>query len=89
MLSKIGEHVKNDVAHLARRAERSAVPAIRPKRSTTIQKIIRVAGDPHREPAYAARQALRVARFYDQVHVVALDREVDDAEAIGITTCRA
>ena len=82
MLAEIAEDVGESVSHLARRRERSAEPSIGPERALAIQESVDVARDADGDAAEAGGQSSLVARFDDEVEVIALNGEVDDPEAI-------
>ena len=56
------------------------MPAIRPKRPAPRQKVVHVAGDPDGDASHAARQSPLVPRLDDEVNVVLLNGEVEEAE---------
>src|SRR5689334_10815798 len=82
MLSKIREHVQRRKAHLARRLERAPVPALGPQRTPARKHIVHVASHADGDAAHTARKRTFIARFHDEMDVIALYGEVDDTEAV-------
>jgi hypothetical protein len=85
VLPKVSEHVQNRISHFPRRTERTPVPAIRPKLPAPREQIVHVARDAHGDAANPTRERTLVSRLYDEVHVIALHREMNEAKSLRIT----
>jgi hypothetical protein len=81
VLARVPEHVAESVPHLARRREHALVEAIGEHLALPRHHAIDRPRDPDREPLHAPRQRLLARRLGDQVNVVALHRDVDEAGA--------
>jgi hypothetical protein len=81
MLPPIVEHVDEGVAYFARRTEEPGVEAVCPDSSVATEHAVDCLGDADGEPLESARESYGRVRFDQQVQVIALDAEVDDAEA--------
>jgi hypothetical protein len=75
------EHVPDGVRALARRGQKVRVIAIGEYGSAAAHDPVERARHPHLQAFHGAPQALRIEGLYDVVHVVALHREVHQAEA--------
>jgi hypothetical protein len=84
VLSKIREHVDERSPHLARRAERTAMPAIRPKPTAAQDERIHRARNANGHALHAARQSPLVTRFDNKVHMVPLHGKVHDSETLWL-----
>ena len=82
MFSPIGEHVHERVTHLARRSQHAGVIAVRPHRSVPAERPIDGACNANGEALYAASELRCSLRFDEEMHVVRLHAELDDAEAV-------
>jgi hypothetical protein len=80
VLARIREHVDQRVPHHAGRRECERVVAVRPQRTAAPERTIDAERAADREAAHAATERGGVACLDDEVHVVALHREVHDAE---------
>jgi hypothetical protein len=82
MLPDIHQHVDQGMADGARAGERPGMVAGAPDAPAAAQRPIHRAGEAYRETLDAARQATGVLRFDDQMHVICLHRELDDAKIV-------
>ena len=57
--------------------------AVGPHPPSTAEHAIHGLGDANREPAHAARERTRIVRLDEKMDVVALNAEVQEAEALG------
>ena len=83
VLPEIHQHVDEDVAYRARGGERAGVVSPRPDSSTTTESAVHGARESDREAADATGQRVSVFRFRDQMDVVVLDTEFDEAEVVA------
>ncbi len=80
MSGEIAEHVAEGAANLGRRPEHVLVVVVREHRAVAPHEPIEAARDAHAQALHAARKRDRVARLDDEMDVVALHREADDAQ---------
>jgi hypothetical protein len=80
VLAGVEEHVGQRVANLARRTKIAAMIAIRPDATAAAGGTIQGTRGADHETAHAGREGGLVAGLDDEVQVVSLDREVDEAE---------
>ena len=83
VLSKVGEDVWERVADGARRGERAPVPAIGPKLAPSKDEAVDGPRDANGEAAQARAEGTLVERFYQEVDVLGLHGDVDDAKRTG------
>jgi len=92
VLAKIREHVDERASHLARRRQRTTMPAVRPKTTAAQHEGIHGARDPDGDALNAARQSSLVARFDNEVHMVhmiPLHGKVQDPETLWLAPSRS
>lgn len=89
VLSEVGEHVDERVSHRTRRAERMDVKAIRPNGPAPHEQAVDLASQPDYQRAKAAAQVLAIARFHQEVNVVRLHTEMNDAKAVNASVAKA
>ncbi|HEX5101824.1 MAG TPA: hypothetical protein VFV94_20080, partial [Polyangiaceae bacterium] len=65
------------------------MPPVRPQRPTARQQIVDVARDANRHAANPARKCALVDGFDDEVQVIALNRKVQDPEALLVAPAGA
>src|SRR5690606_12289517 len=82
MLAKVVEDVNEGLADGARGRERAPVPAIRPEGTAPKDQAVHAARDANREAAHSGAESALVERLDQQVHVIGLHREVDDAKRV-------
>jgi hypothetical protein len=82
------EHVPHRLERLARRAEQVCVVAVRKDRAAPVHDLVEGARHAHLQALHRAPERDSVRSLYDQVDVVALDREVDEAEAETLASPR-
>jgi hypothetical protein len=58
------------------------MPAVRPDCAAAREELVHVTGDARFQAVDTRREGATFRGFHDEVHVVRLDREVDDAEAV-------
>jgi hypothetical protein len=87
VLPRVREYIDDRVAHLTWRFQCAAVPAVGPESSPPRQEVVDVACDANGKPAHAARQCGPVARFHDEMKMIALNGKVDDAKPRRIVAC--
>ena len=80
MLSKIAQNVDQSMAYLARRRERSSMVPLIPDTAATPEGAIDPTGDANGEAADAGRQSARIVRLREQMNVLGLHAELDDAK---------
>lgn len=80
MLSKVEEHVDQGQAHLTRRAQGVGVVALVPDGAAATAGAVDGLGAANGEALQAAHKRLGVVGLDDQVDVVGLDREVNQAK---------
>ena len=88
VFARVREYVDDRVAHLTRCFQCAAVPALGPESSLPRQEVVDVACNANRKPAHAARQRGSVARFDNEVKMIALNGKVDDAKPRAVVACR-
>jgi hypothetical protein len=84
MFPRVAEHVLEGMADLARRAENAVVIAIGEHFAASTEGAVDRARQSHRQALHRAREAARVPGLDDEVHVVALHGELDDARVEAI-----
>jgi hypothetical protein len=84
MMLLIEEHVHDRIANGSRVAERTHVIAFREHPSVTSEHPIHATRDAHRKALNAARQCSVVGCFYDDMDVIALDRDVADPKSFFV-----
>jgi hypothetical protein len=85
VLAPVVEDVDERVPNFARRAENPGVEAIRPHAPVTAERAVHRLGDPDGESLDPTCEPHWCVRLDQQVHVVALNAEVDDPKAVA--TC--
>jgi hypothetical protein len=80
VLASVEEYVGQGVADLARGAELAAVVAVRPDRATATGGTVEGAGGADHEAAHARGESGLVAGLGNEVQVVSLDGEVNQAK---------
>ena len=88
MLPPVLKHVDERVSDLARRPQRSRMEPISPESTAPAEHAVHAFGDPDSKPLNAAREAIRIRRFDDKVHVITLDGELDDPEVTPRCICQ-
>jgi len=83
MLPKIHQDVDEGVADRARGGECARVVSVRPDSSATTESEIHRSRETDREAADATGEREPVGRLGDQMDVVVLDAELDDAEVVA------
>lgn len=86
MLAEVGEYVGERVADLARRSQGVPVPPIGPKCAVAREELVDVKRDANRQALHAPRERALVARFDDEVDMIALDGELQQAKPLDIAT---
>ena len=84
VLPKVREHVDEGIPHFARGPQCSPVPPIGPQGPAPRQKVVHVTSDSDGNTANTTRKGTFVRGFDDQVQVIALHGELQDAEALRI-----
>lgn len=64
------------------------MPAITPNSPAPPQEVIHISRKANHETTHAAREGLLASSLDDQMHVIVLNREVNDAKFSGIATVR-
>ena len=82
MLAKIVEHVHERIANLTRRPQQPRVISIGPNASTPAAEAIDEAGNPDGEPAHTTLEPRRPVRFHQQVQMILLNAELQNAKAL-------
>jgi hypothetical protein len=82
MLPEVEQHIHHAPSHLPRRRERTDVVAITDDLPLAAEEAIDRERQPDGEPVHATTGAARLIPLDDEVPVVLLDGEVDDAESI-------
>ena len=80
MLAVVRENVDKGVARLPRCCELARVVPIRPKTTAAAEEDVDLSRDANRQAARARGERSRVVRFGDEVQVIVLHAEVEDAE---------
>lgn len=95
MFLQVEEHVHDRIANLARRLHVDGVIAFAPHLPSSADGAIDGTTSPYCETSRAPTQSALVVGLDDEVHVISLDGEVNDAkssttaDAIGIADCVA
>lgn len=84
MLPEVEEHIGEGAAHLGRSSERMRVISVRPHRTTPRPLAIEGARAPPGEALEAANERARGVAFHDQVEMIGLHREVENAEGRAV-----
>lgn len=82
---RVPEHVRDGVGGLRRGAELVRVIAIRKHLPAAFENAVHGFGDADGQRLHATSERDRVARLDDQVQMVRLHGEVDEAEAVALT----
>jgi hypothetical protein len=80
MLPHVVQHVHQSIAHFARRSQHAVVVALREHGTAQPERTVHCPRDPRSDRHHPAPERLRPVRLDQQVHVVALEREVHDSE---------
>src|SRR3954469_11464277 len=80
VLHLIAEDISNRVGDLARALERPRVKPVREDLSAQPLRFVETTSEPNREALHPTLERKRVVRFDDEMDVVPLHAEVDDAE---------
>jgi len=83
VLASVHQHVDNPNANHAGRFQRARVISIAPDRPANAERTIHCARQPNREPSHPAREHVPIRRLDDEVRVIVLDRELDDAKRVA------
>jgi hypothetical protein len=83
MLAPVVEHVDERIAYLARRAEQPGVEAIRPHSTAAPERAVDGLGDANGETLNATSETRGRVRFNEQMHVIALDAELENPEPVA------
>jgi hypothetical protein len=78
MLAVVLQDVNEDVSQLPRRPDGAAVVALRPDLARTLEDAIEGARKPDRQALATAAERLAVLGLDEQVHMIALNAELDD-----------
>jgi hypothetical protein len=81
MLPPVLENVDEAVPHFAGRAERPGMVAVGPELAPAPENAVRGPCEPDRKPLEAARESELILCLHQEVHVVGLDRELEEPEA--------
>lgn len=82
MLSKVHEHIDERIAHLARAREVATVITIAPEVPASSRFAVDGSCDAGGEPLHTSRELTPIARLDDEMNVIALHAEVNDAHAV-------
>jgi hypothetical protein len=82
MLAPIVEHVDERIAYFARRAEQASVEAIRPHATMACERGVDGLGDANGESLDPTRESRGRVRFDEQVDVVVLNAELENAKTL-------
>jgi hypothetical protein len=82
MLPEVVQHVHECIAHFDRRAQQPGMVPVGPDRATPPAHAIHEAGDPDGQPANTTLERRRPVRFHQQVEMILLNAELQNAEAI-------
>ena len=82
MLSCVEQHVTDRVSRLSRRAQRADVVAAKEYGSTAPKDALYAARNAGRDGLHRSAERVLVARLEDQMEMIALHGEVDDARAV-------
>jgi hypothetical protein len=80
VLARIQEHVSERVSHLARRLQRAQVVAPEQGQSLAFEHPVHGPGQAGSDRLHTAPERILSGRFHHEVHMIALDRLVADAE---------
>ena len=80
MLADVENHIDDSIAYFARRRERASMITTRPYRASSAQNAIGRARHPNGQGRHASAERLPVVSLHEEVHVVVLYREVQDAK---------
>ncbi len=80
----VQEDVRERVPNLARRAQRAHVVAIREDRTAANKHSVHGSGEPRTDRLHPTTQVLCARRLRNQMHVVHLDRVVDETEPTAL-----
>src|SRR4029453_12186998 len=80
MLADVVQDVDERIAHLAWRPQESGVIAIRPEAPTPTQRAIGGLRHTHGQPAQTTLEVRRPVRFHQQMQMIGLDTELENAE---------
>ena len=84
MLLGVGEHIDQGVVALGGRADGFGVVAVGEDVAGAIPMPIETSGHAAENPVHGLREGLLVVGLAEEVDVIALDRELDDAEAFSL-----
>src|SRR5262249_41618213 len=82
VLLDVEKNVAKEIASLGRRADVATVVAICPETPFALEQLVDRARDADLDARDAARDSALVVRLDDQVHVIVLNREVNDLEVL-------
>jgi hypothetical protein len=82
MLAAVHQHVDESISDRPQRRECPGVIAIAPHGAAASERTIDGPRDTNGETANTADESVAVVRLRDQVQVIVLNAEVDDAEAV-------
>src|SRR5262245_12230809 len=88
MLFEVREHVNQRIANRARTLQRATVPPIRKEPASPREQPIHAPCDADAQAAHPFDQRLVISRLDDEVEMIALHREVDDAKPYRSATIR-
>ena len=80
VLAPIHQHIDEPIAHFARRAERPRMESAAPHGAPPTERAVECAREPYQKAHHSARKGRRVVSFDNQVNVIGLNRELDDAK---------
>jgi hypothetical protein len=84
MFGPIADDVDEGISHLARRLERPRVVAVRPHAAVRLEQVVQALGDSNGEPFHPLRKPPAILRLDEQMDVVGLDAEVQDANELRL-----
>ena len=88
MSSRVQEHIRKRAPRLERRADQTCVVATVEHRPVSSAEAIHELAKPSTEALHPVRERNMARAFDQQVYVIALNRVVDDAEAVARTHVR-
>src|SRR5215831_16519643 len=82
--SRVEQHVGERVPHLARRAQHVEMEAVREHRSAPAEDPVHGSRDARTDGLHSAGEIACARRLDDQMHVIVLDRVMDEPEAPAV-----
>ena len=87
MFSRVVQHIDQRITHRPRGRENTGVIAVTKDASFASPQSIHGASNPYEQTLHAPAESFAVVRFDDEVEVIALNREVDEAKTESVRTC--